>query len=263
MDTKSTRVVTRSMHPVGPRAIGLVCAVATAGALLAGCGSGTGKGAGNVKSGPGSPAAEEAAAASPSGSANPSKSGSLTKDQTERKALISKAKVTYDKALTSALAAVPHAKAVSADLEDHHGKTPTWDVDAATSDGTVHQVHVDAVTGKADKPSVKSGQSKEDKSKLAERLGKATVTAQQAAQTATAKKKGTVTGIKLGKGESGGSASPSSSSSASSSPGSASPSAGGGGAAAWSVDVVSSKDWKKTTFGIDAADKKILREHVG
>ncbi|MBL1104298.1 PepSY domain-containing protein [Streptomyces sp. 5-8] len=35
-----------------------------------------------------------------------------------------------------------------------------------------------------------------------------------------------------------------------------------GGTPTWSVDVVTTDDWNKTTFDIDATDGKILREHV-
>ncbi|WP_208639959.1 PepSY domain-containing protein, partial [Streptomyces tricolor] len=95
---------------------------------------------------------------------------------------------------------------------------------------------VDAVTGKAGQEQAKPDQDPDDKRELADRLEKATVTPQQAAQTATDKTKGTVSAVELDDSD--------------------------GGTPKWSVDVVTTDDWNKTTYDIDASDRKILREHV-
>ncbi|WP_251096261.1 PepSY domain-containing protein [Streptomyces sp. Caat 7-52] len=88
----------------------------------------------------------------------------------------------------------------------------------------------------AGKARTESDQDTDDKSELADWLKKATVTARQAAQTATDKTRGTVTAVELEDSD--------------------------GGTPTWSVDVVTTDDWNKTTFDIDATDGKILREHV-
>ncbi|MFJ9409610.1 PepSY domain-containing protein [Streptomyces sp. NPDC101393] len=265
--------------PAGPRTLGMVCAVATAGALLAGCGGDSGS-AQEERAVPASPAASAARAASPSGSASPSASfGALTEDQAQRKALIPKIKISYDKALDAALKAVPGTKVVSLDLDDDdNGGDPFWEVRVAKADGTASTVRVDAVSGKAGQPSADTDDDADDKSELAALLKATTVTAQQAAQTALAKQQGTVTAIELDQADDAASASPSSASPSSASPSSASPSSApptsaspspgnengrnGSGKPEWSVDVVTSGDWNKTTFDIDATNKKILREHI-
>ncbi|MGW1373838.1 PepSY domain-containing protein [Streptomyces sp. NPDC002446] len=226
MDRKRSAEVTRGGRAPGPRAVGLVCAAAAAGALLSGC-------ANDDTSRRGSAAAASPAAAQPTRTASPT--GGLTEDQSERKALIPTAKVDYDQALRAAVAAVPASKPVSAELEGSSGG-PTWDTEVAASDGAVHRVRVDAVSGKAGQPQAETGQDADDRRALAARLGKATVTAQQAAQTATAKTKGTVSSIELDGSDS--------------------------GTVNWSVDVVTTNDWNKTAYDIDATDRKVLREHA-
>ncbi|WPO69455.1 PepSY domain-containing protein [Streptomyces sp. KN37] len=130
---------------------------------------------------------------------------------------------------------MPKSKPVSIELKGPVDK-PTWETEVATTDGAAHTVRVDAVTGKADKAQAKKDEDADDKRELADRLRKATVTAQQAAETATGKTKGTVSSIELEDSD--------------------------GGAPKWSVDVVTTDDWNKTTFDIDATNRKILREHV-
>ncbi|MFG2139807.1 PepSY domain-containing protein [Streptomyces sp. NPDC048650] len=215
----------------GCRAIGLVCAVAATGALLAGCSDGNGKQSGAaraVKGASASPKDEAPAAASPS--------ASLNEDQAQRKDLFPKAKVNYDQALRAAVAAVPGTKAVGADLDDGNGNGPVWETRVATAGGTVSNVLVDAVSGKAGRPHTDSDDDQDDKSRLAAALKKATVTPQQAAQTAMAKTKGTVGAIELDDHDD--------------------------GSLTWSVDVVSTSDWNKTTYGVDATNRKILWDHV-
>jgi uncharacterized membrane protein YkoI len=215
-------------HRPFSRGAGLLCATAVAGALLTGCGSDDGDA--TAKTG----AADVAPASKPSPSASASTS-SLTDDQSERKALIPKAKVGYDKALSAAVAAVPKSKPVSIELEGTPEK-PEWKAKVATTDGAEQTVRVDAVTGKADKPQAKSDEDADDKRELADLLGKATVTPQEAAKTATDKTKGTVSSVELDDTDN--------------------------KTPKWSVDVVTTDDWNKTTFDVDATNRKVLREHV-
>ncbi|WP_327154293.1 PepSY domain-containing protein [Streptomyces tubercidicus] len=228
MDMKRSGVVIRRGHPAGPRTIGLVCAVAAAGALLSGCGdSGKDTGSPDKSAGP-SRAMPATAPASPT--------GSLNADQAQRKALVPKAKVDYGQALKAAIAAVPSSEAIAAELKG----TPTgpyWDTAVATTDGAAYAVRVDAVSGKAQKPQPQSDDP-DDKQQLAARLAKATVTAQQAAQTATEKTKGTVTTIELGDADH------------------------GNDTVAWTVGVVTPDDWNETTYEIDATNRKVLWMNV-
>ncbi|MEU6819085.1 PepSY domain-containing protein [Streptomyces atriruber] len=207
------------------RGAGLICVAAAAGALLTGCGSDDGDAA---KTG----ASTAGRAASPS----PTDGSTLTDDQRERQALVPKAKVGYDKALDAAVATVDKSKPVSIELDGTPDK-PTWEAEVATADGAAHTVHVDAVTGKAGQARADTDQDQDDRRELADLLKKATVTPQQAAQTATDKTKGTVTSVELDDSDK-------------------------GAMVLWSVDVVTTDDWNKTTFDIDATDRKILREHV-
>lgn len=212
----------RRGRPAGPRTIGLVCAVAAAGVLLSGCGSDT---ASPQKSAAPSRAVP-ATAASPS--------GSLNADQAQRKALVPKAKVDYGQALKAAIAAVPASEAIAAELKGTPA-SPYWDTVVATTDGAAYAVRVDAVSGKAEQPRPQSDDP-EDKQELAARLDKATVTAQQAAQTATEKTKGTVTTIELGNADHG----------------------NNNDTVAWTVGVVTTDDWNETTYEIDATNRKVL-----
>ncbi|MEU8682821.1 PepSY domain-containing protein [Streptomyces sp. NPDC048611] len=226
MDANRSGVVVRRGRPAGPRTIGLVCAVAAAGALLSGCG--TSDDTGSPQKSAGSPAVPATAAASPS--------GSLSSDQAQRKALVPKAKVDYGQALKAAIAAVPSSEAIAAELKGTPA-SPYWDTAVATSDGTAYAVRVDAVSGKAQKPQPQSDDP-DDKQELAGRLSKATVTAQQAAETATEKTKGTVTTIELGDADH------------------------GNDTVAWTVGVVTPDDWNETTYEIDATNRKVLWMNV-
>ncbi|WP_330316455.1 PepSY domain-containing protein [Streptomyces platensis] len=227
MDTNRSGVVIRRGRPAGPRTIGLVCAVAAAGALLSGCGS-----SGSDTAGPQKSAAPSRAV--PATAASPS--GSLNADQAQRKALVPKAEVDYGQALKAAIAAVPSSEAIAAELKGTPA-SPYWDTVVATTDGTAYAVRVDAVSGKAQQPQPQSDDP-DDKQQLAARLGKATVTAQQAAQTATEKTKGTVTTIELGDADH------------------------GNDTVAWTVGVVTTDDWNETTYEIDATNRKVLWMHV-
>src|SRR3954471_16301308 len=112
-------------RPAVSRGLGLVCAVAAAGALLTGCGnddndpSQTGAAPDNARAST-SPSASAQGAESPSSSAS-----GLTEDQAERKALVPKAKVGYDKAMDAAVKAVNGSKPVSVELKGPAGK-PRW-----------------------------------------------------------------------------------------------------------------------------------------
>ncbi|WP_282791983.1 PepSY domain-containing protein [Streptomyces sp. CC224B] len=230
MVTKSNETVPGEKPGRRPavRGAGLLCAAAAAAALLTGCGDddkdkGTETGAAGTSKAP-----PTAASATASG-------GALTEDQSERKELVPKAKVGYDKALSAAVAAVAKSKPVSTELKGPADK-PVWETEVATADGTAHTVRVDAVTGKADKAQAKADDDADDKRELAGWLDKATVSPEQAAQTATGKTKGTVTSVELDDTDK--------------------------GTPKWSVDVVTTDDWNKTTYDIDATNRKVLREHV-
>ncbi|MGW7574593.1 PepSY domain-containing protein [Streptomyces sp. NPDC054765] len=229
MDTNRSGVVVRRWRPVGPRATGLVCAVAVAaaGVLLSGCGNSDTAGARKNSAVP--PRAVPA-------SAPASPSSSLSADQARRKALVPKAKVGYEQALKAAVAAVPASEALAAQLKGSPA-APYWSTAVATADGAVNDVRVDAVSGKAGPPRTESADAG-DKQQLAARLAKAKVTAQQAAQTATAKTKGTVTTIGLGNADN------------------------GSDAVVWTVGVVTSDDWNQTMYEIDATNGKVLWMHV-
>jgi uncharacterized membrane protein YkoI len=241
MITKRYQAAGWRSRPSVSRALGVVCAVAAAG-LLTGCG-----GNDTGDSATASPSAEplQAQATSPSPTdaspasptaASPSPSDSrLTEDQAERKAIVPKVKIGWDKALDTAVRKVPHAKPVSVELDGPADK-PAWKAEVATADGTAHTVRVDAVTGTADQARTDRDQDPDDKRELADLLKKATVTPQQAVRTATDKTKGTVTSVGLGDTDQ--------------------------GAPKWSVDVVTTDNWNKTTYDIDAANRKILREHM-
>ncbi|MEU9123929.1 PepSY domain-containing protein [Streptomyces sp. NPDC048506] len=215
-----------------PRALGLVCALTAAGALLSGCATATSDGTADTGRDDGSAVPSRAVAAS----AHTRPSATLTADQQKRKALIPAAKVTYEEALGAAVAAVPKAEPVAAELKGTPRK-PYWETAVTNSDGTAHIVRVDAVSGEAGRPRTESDDA-DDKKRLATRLAKATVTAPQAARTATRSTDGTVSGVALGEARN------------------------GSDAVAWSVDVVTRDDWNLTTYEIDAVTGKVLRMHV-
>ncbi|MFI0165822.1 PepSY domain-containing protein [Streptomyces sp. NPDC017095] len=224
------------------RAAALVCAAA--GALLGGCGTETGGEAADTGAAEAARIAAASASSSPStASSSPSTAsssasagtGSLTKDQKEREALVPAAKAGYAQALSAAVAAVPHSAPVSIELKGP-ARSPRWEAEVATGDGTVHTVRVDAVTGKAGPARAEEDEDADDRRELADRLKRATVTARDAAKTATNRTRGTVTAVELED--------------------------SGGAGPKWSVDVVTTDDWNKTTLDIDAVSRKILREHI-
>ncbi|MFH8344057.1 PepSY domain-containing protein [Streptomyces sp. NPDC018045] len=159
----------------------------------------------------------------------------MTEDQRSRKALVPEAKVSYDQALKAATGAVAGSKPVAVELKRGAGGKPEWHAKVAASDGAESTVRVDAVSGKADKPQRKD-EDGDDEKELADRLNRASVTPQQAAATATGRKSGTVTAVELDTNDQ--------------------------KKEIWSVDVVTRNDWNKTTFDVDAMNRKVLREHV-
>ncbi|MFH9404129.1 PepSY domain-containing protein [Streptomyces sp. NPDC017638] len=227
MDTKSDGIFPKRQYLPVFRGPALVCAAAAAGALLTGCGQDTGGEA--TRSGAAEAARIAAASSSPSADAS-----HLTEDQRERKALVPRAKTGYEHALHAATAAVAKSEPVSVELKGTPD-SPRWEAEVATDDGTAHTVSVDAAGGKAGEARAKH-EDDDDKRELADLLKKATVTAEQAARTATDKTKGTVTAVELDDTD--------------------------GGTPKWSVDVVTTDDWNKTTYDIDATNRKILGEHV-
>lgn len=205
-----------------------VCAAVVSAPLLTACGD-TGE------------SRVAAAAPTPYGSPTGTPSPRLaTEDQAERRALVQATKVPWDKAAATAVRGVRRGKLTEIELKWARAavgspspgpRTPEWESTVAAQDGTAYAVRVDAVTGKVTESRVDPGQDPEDKRELADRLGAATVTPQRAVKTATDRKKGTVTAVELDD-------------------------------TRWSVDVVTTNDWYKTTYDIDARTGKIVREHV-
>ncbi|MFI8949884.1 PepSY domain-containing protein [Streptomyces sp. NPDC053750] len=186
---------------------------------------------------------------------SPSPSETLTDDQAEREALVPKAKVTWDKAADTAVKEVPEGKLVELELKPTSAEAtsstgspspsmpnpapsqgaPEWEAKVAAPDGTMHRIDVDAVSGKVFRTQAED-QDADDKQEAADMLKKATQTPEQAVKVATDKTKGTVTGIELDENDD--------------------------QQILWSVDVVSTDTWDKTTLDVDATNGKILREHV-
>lgn len=183
-------------------------------------------------------------------------SPSLSEDQAERKDLVPKAKVGWDKAAATAVKEVPRSKLTHLELKrtprdataspgSPSPRTPNpapspgapeWVAEVAAQDGTVHRVDIDAVTGKVFRAQADPDQDADDKRKIADRLGKARQSPEQAVRAATGKKKGTVTAVELDENDD--------------------------RRLIWSVDVVDTGNWNKTTYDVDAGDGKIIREHV-
>ncbi|MFQ6146161.1 PepSY domain-containing protein [Streptomyces seoulensis] len=226
--------------------IAAICALGGSALLMTGC-SGTSTGS----------SVAEAAAASPTSTASPSPSKSLTQDQTERRDLWSKTKVTWDKAAGTAVKEVSGGKLVAIELKgvSHNAKSsptgtptaatpnpapaagaPEWQAKVASADGTVHWVEVDAANGKVFRSQAEPDQDADDRRKIADRLSKATQTPAQAVKTATDKTKGQVSAVSLDENDK---------------------------KLVWSVDVVSpDHDYTKTTYDIDAAKGTVVREHT-
>lgn len=236
------------------RLVGAVCAVVASAALVTGCGEDSAKPSAQTTSNAAKTVPKEAPAERPTGSA------SLTQDQQERKALLAATKVTYDKAATTAVDKVPGGKLTDLDLDgvddddndrddddDASGSpspspspsgsaaAPQWVAEVAEKDGTVHDVRIDAVSGKVISSAPDNDQDADDKKEIADRLSRVKQSPEQAAKAATDKKPGTVTSIGLDENDS--------------------------NTLIWSVDVVT-KDWNKTDFEIDAVKGDITREDV-
>ncbi|MEU6483134.1 PepSY domain-containing protein [Streptomyces sp. NPDC046887] len=207
---------------------------------------------------PAQPTGTTTGSASPSGSASPQ----LTDDQAEREQLVPAAKVTWDKAAQTALGEVPQSKLAAMELTwappgseasaspsgqasgsaspspaspspsgSPGTRTPVWDNTVATADGTATHVWVDAVSGKVLRTEPEADQDADEKSEWAAALKAATVTPQQAVQTAQSRAKGTVTAAELEDN-------------------------------VWQVDIVDTGNWDKTTVGVSATDRKVVSEDV-
>ncbi|MFD0550785.1 PepSY domain-containing protein [Streptomyces rectiviolaceus] len=238
------------------RLVGTLCAVVASAALVTGCGEDSGKASAAATSEAAKTVPKEAPSQSPTGSA------SLTQDQQERKALLADTKVTYDKAAATAVGKVSGGKLTDLDLkglddnddtdgddsdDDASGSPspspspsgsstgPEWVAEVAEKDGTVHNVRIDAVSGKVISSAPDNDQDADDKKETADWLSRVKQSPEQAAKVATDKKKGTVTSIGLDDNDK--------------------------NTLVWSVDVVTD-DWNKTDFEIDAVKGDITREHV-
>jgi uncharacterized membrane protein YkoI len=172
----------------------------------------------------------------PSAVDSASPGGQMTEDQAQRSALVPLAKIDYTRAAEAASTKVPDAKVFSVELTRAADNTAIWDVRVAGADGTEHRVDVDAAAGTVRNDQVDADQDAEDKRKLADRLGKATTTWQQATDTALARKQGTVTSVDLDENDA--------------------------DKLIWSVDIVTTNDWNKTTYDVDATTGQVIREHV-
>ncbi|KOG57439.1 peptidase M4, partial [Streptomyces varsoviensis] len=160
----------------------------------------------------------------------------LTEDQAERKALLPTAKVGYERAAKTAAGAVPNGKVAHIELKRITGGGSEWRSKVAERDGTAHDVRVDAGSGKVTRSRKEPDQDGDDKRKLADRLNKAKISAQQAVRTSAERKPGTTTAVEIDDRDD--------------------------GTLIWSVDLVNTDNWNKTTFDVDAANGKVLREHV-
>ncbi len=199
--------------------------------------------------------ATDTQSASPSGSASPS--ASMNTDRTERKDLVSATKVTWDKAADTAVKEVPEGKLVDLELKRVDATAtasptgspspsmpnpapsqgaPEWEAKVAQTDGTLHWVHVDAVSGKVFRTQVDPDQDADGKTEVADRLKQAKQTPQQAVKAAMNEAQGTVTHVELGDNDQ--------------------------QQVVWAVDVVSKDNWNKTTVDVDAANGKVLTENV-
>lgn len=241
------------------RSVAAVAAVGCCALLATACQQGDSAGTGVAAPAPSSPSV-----ASPS----------LSEDQARRKELLSATRIPWDKAADTAVGEVPRGKVVGIELK----RTPTtgtgtasspgtgspttgspgtrtrttsspgtasptsvpspgapeWAVEVAEPDGTVHDVEVDAVTGKVFRSRADADQDADDRREVADRLKRARQTLQQAVEAATGKKKGTVTDAELDDDDA--------------------------RRTFWSVDIVTPGDWHRTTYDIDAANGRILRE---
>ncbi|MCS0634450.1 PepSY domain-containing protein [Streptomyces sp. LP05-1] len=232
------------------RAVTAVCAALGSTLLLSACGTDGGD-SDQVRAAAPTPSMSshhspsEGASASP-GTSSASPGGGMTEDQADRKALVPAAKVTWDKAAATAVGEVPQGKLTDIELTRYEGGasaspapspgTPEWAAKVAAPDGTLHRVRVNAVDGKVIESRAESDQDADDKKQVTDWLGKAKWTPQQAAKAATDRKQGTVTAIELDDKDD--------------------------RTVVWKVDVVTTNDWNKTSYDVNASDGAIVREHV-
>ncbi|MFE1034392.1 PepSY domain-containing protein [Streptomyces sp. NPDC058807] len=240
------------------RSMAVICALGSSVLLVTGCTNADTTRSSVAEAAQTTPATNTA---SPTGtstgttSPSPSPSESMTDDQAERKALVPMAKVTWDKAADTAVKEVPDSKLVDLELKRTSAEAtastgspspsmpnpapsqgaPEWEAKVATADGTVHRIDIDAVSGKVFRTQAED-QDADDKQQLADLLKKATQTPEQAVRAVTDNAKGTVTHVELDENDD--------------------------QKAIWSVDVVSTDNWNKTTLDVDATNGEILREHV-
>ncbi|MEU1053249.1 PepSY domain-containing protein [Streptomyces sp. NPDC005876] len=242
------------------RPAALICALGSSALLLTACGNAETTRADVAAAAPTSPSASGMSAsgsstASPSSSSPSAGESSMTEDRAERKALVPQAKVTWDKAADTAVKEVPKGKLTELELQRVPDESPSasgtaspstpnpapssgapeWAAKVAAPDGTVHDIDIDAVTGKVFRSQL-ADQDADDKREIADRLGKARQTPQQAVKTATGKTKGTVTSVELDENDD--------------------------KRLVWSVDIVDTGNWNKTTYDIDAAKGDVVREHT-
>lgn len=221
--------VKRSNRSARGRAVGVVCAVAASLSLLSACSSDDGD---DTSSG----AKESESASQQDQASNATPTGRLNEDQAERKKLLSATKVDWDKAARTAEKEVSGSKLLDIELGDDNQGNPEWEAEVVASDGTSTDVNIDAVTGKVSGSTTDKDQDADDKKENTDKLAAAKITAVKAAETATDRKKGKVTSVALDDSDS--------------------------GSTVWSVDVVTPATWDKTSFDIDAANGKVLNEHV-
>lgn len=204
-----------------------------------------------------SASASDSQSASPSGSP----SASMNEDQSQRKQLVSATKVTWDKAADTAVKEVPEGKLVDLELKRTNADAtaspsgspsgsaspsmpnpapsagaPEWEAKVAQTDGTLHRIDIDAVSGKVFRTMVDPDQDADDKTQVSDWLDKAKQTPQQAVKAATAKAKGTVTHVELGDNDD--------------------------QQVVWNVDVVDKGNWNKASIVVDAANGKVLSQDV-
>ncbi|MBT2415913.1 PepSY domain-containing protein [Streptomyces sp. ISL-12] len=246
---------------LSPRTAAAFCALGTSALLLTACAGAETTRADVAAAAPTSPSAgtgSPGVTTSPSVSPTGTATSSLTEDQAERKALVPQVEVAWDQAADTAVKEVSGGKLTEIELDSASGESPSatsaspgataspapapskgapvWVAKVAASDGTVREVDIDAVTGKVFHSEADADQSADDKSEIADRLSQADQTAEQAAKAATDKTDGTVTAVKLDENDD--------------------------QKLIWSVDVVTTDNWNKTTYEVDASNGEILREHV-
>jgi len=224
---------TRALRPGKPArrpasaATVTVWATASCMLLLTGCGDSDGQRSSPVSRASVSRAAVSPAAATTSG---------LTDDQRERKALVPADKTGYRKAASTAVKEVPDGTITEIELGRNDNRKAVWQATVATKDGTEHEVDVDAATGKVVRSRTDPDQDGEDKRDVAQQISEAKISSQKAVDTATGRTKGTVTSVSLDDTDD--------------------------GTLIWSVDIVTTSDWNKTTYDVDTTNGKVLREHV-